>query len=454
VTRTVPEGWTLSTVGELAEYVNGLAFKPSDWGTAGRPIVRIQNLTDPTRRYNYTTREVPDRVVVRFGDILVSWSATLDAFVWRGPEAVLNQHIFRVLPSARVQDQRLLLWTLKQAIAELSRGEHAHGSTMQHVNRGPFLAHQVVIPPADQQEAIADEIEAHLSRVDATVLTLDRAGRNLRRYRESVLKSAVEGRLVSPDAESTGVDGGSYETASELMEQALANRRDHWRGVGKQGSYREPVPPEDVALPRLPAGWCWASLDQLLVTPLTNGRSVPTADAGFPVLRLTALQDSGVDLQQFKMGLWTAKEAAPFLVSEGDFMVARGNGSIRRVGRGSLVGPVVRPVAFPDTLIRVRVSPDVFLPRLLSLIWNSEIVRRHIERAAKTTAGIFKVNQADLAKIPLPVPPLAEQHRLLNHVERCLSIADVIQASVTRNLALVRSLGPSVLGTAFQGGLV
>src|SRR2546430_465873 len=94
--QRIPLGWAPATVGTIADYINGLAFKPSDWGAKGRPIIRIQNLTGQSDHLNLTIRAVDPAYIVQPGTILVSWSATLDVFVWRGPEAVLNQHIFKV----------------------------------------------------------------------------------------------------------------------------------------------------------------------------------------------------------------------------------------------------------------------------------------------------------------------------------------------------------------------
>jgi type I restriction enzyme S subunit len=136
----LPCGWAGATVGDVGEFINGLAFKPADWETEGRPIIRIQNLTNPTKKFNYTTADFDAQFVVKAGDIVVSWSATLDAFVWRGPEAILNQHIFRVVPFRELPDHRFIYWLLKNAIAEMWRSPHTHGTTMRHINRRPFLS--------------------------------------------------------------------------------------------------------------------------------------------------------------------------------------------------------------------------------------------------------------------------------------------------------------------------
>src|SRR5438034_739814 len=94
----IPPGWEWATLADVAEYINGRAFKPSEWEQTGRPIIRIQNLTGSTDDVHYFPGPVDEKHLIRPGDILVSWSATLDAFVWDGPEAVLNQHIFKVIP--------------------------------------------------------------------------------------------------------------------------------------------------------------------------------------------------------------------------------------------------------------------------------------------------------------------------------------------------------------------
>lgn len=92
----LPGGWARTTLGQLGRYLNGRAFKKSEWRESGRPIIRIQNLTGTASHYNYFQGEVEERHLARPGDLLVSWAATLGAYFWSGPEAVVNQHIFKV----------------------------------------------------------------------------------------------------------------------------------------------------------------------------------------------------------------------------------------------------------------------------------------------------------------------------------------------------------------------
>ncbi|KAA0961497.1 hypothetical protein FQ142_11840 [Microbacterium sp. ANT_H45B] len=192
---------------------------------------------------------------------------------------------------------------------------------------------------------------------------------------------------------------------------------------------------------------------ELLSTGLSNGKSVPTQDGGFPVLRLTALRDGRIDLTERKDGAWTAADAARFMVRRGDFLIARGNGSRRLVGRGGLVRDAPDAVAFPDTLIRARPDLGRIDPEFLALVWNAPMIRRQIEAAAKTTAGIYKVNQKDLAEIRVPLPSLADQTRVARAVQESRDALSRLAVEVDRVNYRSLALRRSVLIAAFSGRL-
>ena len=203
----------------------------------------------------------------------------------------------------------------------------------------------------------------------------------------------------------------------------------------------------------LPGGWEQRPLSSVLSEPMSNGRSVPDATHGFPVLRLTALKGGRVDLSERKIGSWSEAQASRFKVREGDFLVARGNGSLALVGRGGLVDAIPDPVAYPDTLIRIRVRPDALSTDWLRLVWNSEVVRRQIESTAHTSAGIHKVNQQALASIQLPIPPLAEQKRIVAKVEELLASVNAARDRLARVPDILKRFRQSVLAAASSGAL-
>ena len=328
------------------------------------------------------------------------------------------------------------------------------GTSYPAVRDDDVLAQRIALPPLPEQRRIVAEIEKQFTRLDAAVAALRRTQANLKRYRASVLRAACSGDLVPTEAELACAEGREYEPADVLLERILAERRARWESQEKRrGKYKEPAAPDTSGLPTLPEGWVWATVDSLIIEPLSNGRSVKTASGGFPVLRLTALQDGQINQNEFKAGAWTEQEAQPFLIQEGDFFVSRGNGSIKLVGLGGIVGPVQAPVAYPDTLIRLRLHPDVAL-NFFAQVWNSATIRQQVESTARTTAGIHKVNQQDILMCTVPLPPLAEQRRIVAEVERRLSVIQQAEATVEASLQRAERLRQSILKRAFAGELV
>lgn len=184
----LPAGWEWTTLGELGAYLNGRGFKKSEWRDRGRPIIRIQNLTGSGVAFNYYEGEAEERHTVRDGDLLVSWAATLGVYVWRGPEAVLNQHIFKVESHVHPGFHRHLL---DFVLSDLQR--QTHGSGMVHITKGKFDLTKVPLPPAGEQERIVAAIEEHLSRLDAAESALASARSRLASFRSSTTSDALRG---------------------------------------------------------------------------------------------------------------------------------------------------------------------------------------------------------------------------------------------------------------------
>lgn len=186
---TFPKNWEKTKMGDIGRYLNGKAFKSEEWKSTGRPIIRIQNLTGSGSEYNYFQGEVEDRYVVMPGDLLFSWSATLGTYIWKGPEAVLNQHIFKV---ESYIDKKFHRYLLDFKIQEMQ--SQTHGSGMVHITKKSFDAIEVHIPSIDEQHKIVELLEDHLSRLDAALADVKQAKLKAAQFRRSLLLS-----LMSPD---------------------------------------------------------------------------------------------------------------------------------------------------------------------------------------------------------------------------------------------------------------
>lgn len=142
---TVPEGWDLRTLEDLAYYYNGRAFKPVEWSDSGLPIIRIAQMRDPDAEHDYYAGDdLDERHQIDDGDLLFSWSATLAVMKWnRGPAAV-NQHLFKVIEKPDV-DRDYLRYQIEHAIEPLA--DQSHGSTMKHIKRSVIKTYNVAVPP-------------------------------------------------------------------------------------------------------------------------------------------------------------------------------------------------------------------------------------------------------------------------------------------------------------------
>ena len=460
----LPSNWCWATIGDTGKYINGFAFKPAHRTSTGLPIIRIQNLTDESKPLNKTNIEVPEEYHVSPGELLVSWSATLDAFIWNREKALVNQHIFRVVPDTHLVEPSLLYHWLRISILQLIDTEHLHGSTMKHINRGPFMAHKLPLPPLAEQTRIADKLEELFSDLDAGVAELKAAQKKLAQYRQSLLKAAVEGSLTAE----WRTKNTPKETGAQLLERILKERRTRWEEKqlakfkeqgktppkGWQDKYPEPVQPDTTNLPELPEGWVWASLDQICPDDIANGKSVPTATSGPKVLRLTAVKAGRIDLGEFKYGVWSDRDAEPFFVKNGDVLIVRGNGSLSLVGRAGLVSGVISDVAYPDTMIRVRVLDSIVLPAWLGLVWDSALIRNHLQTRARTSAGIYKIAQPDIISAIIPVPPFLEQKAIIVALDEADREIQHIECSLNLGLTQAAAQRKNILKSAFSGQLV
>ena len=171
------------------------------------------------------------------------------------------------------------------------------------------------------------------------------------------------------------------------------------------------------------------------------------------MLRLTALRNGVIDQDECKIGAWTEDDAQQFVVREGDVLISRGNGSLKLVGIGGLVRSLRSPVAYPDTMIRVRLTEHVHR-EFFSFVWNSQIIRTQIEAKARTTAGIYKVNQQDIRSTLVPLPPRQEQIAIVEAIRRRFTVHDHASEVIDCQVQNAIALRQSILNRAFSGRLV
>jgi type I restriction enzyme, S subunit len=306
------------------------------------------------------------------------------------------------------------------------------------------------VPPIPRQLQVVAEVEMQFTRLDAGMSALQRVQANLKRYRAAVLKAACEGRLVPIEAELAKAEGRAFESGEELLARILEERRKRWTGRGK---YKEPARPNAVHPARLPDGWAWATVEQLVREPLCNGVSVAGSltPPGVRSLRLSAMSGHGFDYSDIRYLPLPDDDVSDLRIQEADFFVSRGNGSLHLVGRGTRAQEPPTPTIFPDTMIRLRLTAPITHSRWVSTIWPSRDIRSQVESRVKTTAGIYKVSQPQIESIRVPVPPLAEQTRIVAEIECRFGAIDNVEAMAVVAAKRSTRLRRSVLDSAMSG---
>lgn len=185
---------------------------------------------------------------------------------------------------------------------------------------------------------------------------------------------------------------------------------------------------------------------------IRNGWSGKQVEDGYEVgaLRLSSVHSLTIDEKDVKLVRVRQAVVDDFCLRAGDVFLVRGNGSRHLVARTAIAARDSRSVIFNDLLIRLRPRPDV-APTFLNYVLQSSDVRRELEEASKTAAGIWKINQKALGKIQVPVPSLATQQSVVDALDEALEAVRGIVEILPHTA--VDALGASILRKAFAGEL-
>jgi type I restriction enzyme S subunit len=269
-----------------------------------------------------------------------------------------------------------------------------------------------------------------VTRLDDAVASLERAQAKLKAYRASVLKAAVEGRLVPTEAALARAEKRDYEPADVLLARILKERRRRWEeaelarlkmaGKAPQGDkwkakYTEPVPLDSADLPSLPKGWCWASAAAFFWDADYGTSEKCTPDGkGNAVLRIPNVDAGRISLEEIKYAEKGADLKHDGNVGPKDFLFIRTNGSRSLIGRGALVTRKYDPALyFASYLIRLRLLQMESVSEWFALAWHSPSVREQILKVAASSAGQHNLSLSSASTFAIPLPPSAEQSRIL-----------------------------------------
>ena len=452
--RSFPIGWVLSTLEEACVVIQGQSPPGTTYNTNGLGLPFLQGKAEFTDLYPKAVKwcSAPSKIAEP-DDVLISIRAPV------GPTnlCAVQSCIGRGLAAIRTQGDmpaKYILYAMRATEEDLRA--NSTGTTFEAIRGNDLRSHPFPLPPLAEQNRIVAEIEKQFTRLNASVAALKRVQANLKRYRASVLKAACEGKLVPIEAELARSEGRDYEPADQFLERILAERRARWESQeNRRGKYKEPIGPDTSDLPELPEGWMWSSFDQLVST-LEGGTAVSAIStrSNRLVLRSSAVRQGTIDYEDYRYLPDGAKQGPVPYIAPGDLLFTRLSGTLEYVGNCAVVGDLRgRKIEFPDRIFRGRCVSGIS-PNFIQLAFAEKTLRRSLEAKAKSSAGHQRISLADLREYCLPIPPIAEQRRIVADVERRLSVLNQTEAAVEANLARAERLRQSILKQALSGKLV
>ena len=410
LTPIAPSHWSRTALKYLGNYQNGYPFKPEDRGEEGLPIIRISQLTSDDEPA-YFKGELDQRVKVATGDLLFSWSATIDAYIWSRGDAWLNQHIFKVTESQEASKD-FLYYVIKHIAPKLADFD-AHGSTMRHIKK-ESLGEKLYIPPQQEQLAIANFLDRETAKIDALIAEQKRLIELLQEKRQAVISHAVtKGLNANAPMKDSGV-----EWLGEVPEHWETGKIKHYFRT-TSGSTPNSDKPELY----------YTTEEDEHGTPWIRTTDIDNDEVNTAVVFITpkALGD-------------TACKALPVntvlvaLYGGGGTVGKNGILKIEAAVNQALCGILPSPKALPEYVHKYI--------QFLRPFW--------MERAVSSRkAG--NISQELVGDTTFPIPPLQEQMAILRAIEEKLKELDELAKQSSESLVLLEERRSALISAAVTG---
>lgn len=468
----LPIGWTWIKLGLVTNFINGYAFKSSDFEDNGVGIVKIGDIqngvisTDSMSRVSSNVVEPLDvNLKVTRGDLLIAMSGVTTGklgFNCSDEMFYLNQRVgkivlFQLLPE-------YIYFPLTTKIAEnLAK---SMGSAIPNISTTQINNIVFALPPLAEQHRIAakvdelmalcdqleqqteDSITAHQTLVGTLLVTLSNSENpatfnqnwariaehfdtlfttehSIDQLKQTILQLAVMGKLVpqNPNDEPASV---LLEKIATEKEQLIKNKK-----IKKQ----KPLPAitEDEKPFELPNGWEWRRFYNIF-HDLKYGTSKKSdyLVKGSPVLRIPNIVKGYIDSNDLKFSELTNKELNELKLKTGDLLLIRSNGSLSIVGQSAVVDDAHEGFAYAGYLVRVRLNIENYNSNFLSLVLRSMLIRDQIEGPIRTTSGVKNINSTEISKLIMPIVSLVEQQRIVKKVDELMLLCNQLKNNINQ----------------------
>jgi type I restriction enzyme S subunit len=463
--------WPTESLGAICEIVSGITKDSKKQGDDYRevPYLRVANV----QRLQLNLSEVKtipakESTIASYrlepGDILLNEGGDRDklgrGWIWQGQisECIHQNHVFR----ARIRNGKAIpKWIAYYANTNEARAYFlATGkqtTNLASISKKNLGALPVPLPPVDIQESIVAEIDTQLSRLDETVTTLQGIQAKLKQARASILKAAVEGRLVETEAELARRNATDYENAEALLQRSLAEKKRLFQKAqlqaGRRKTWKEPPRPDCHDTSTKPEGWIITSMEH--IADVSGGLAKDSkiiSGESLPYLRVANVQRGILDLEHIKTIICPFEKVDCLLLQKGDILLNEG-GDRDKLGRGWVWNGEISRCIHQNHVFKARLALPAIQPRFISHYCNT-LGESYFQNEGKQTTNLASISLSKVRALPIALPPASEQLRILEEIDRRFSVLDQVEATVTASLARCGKLRQAILKQAFEGRLV
>ncbi len=460
--------WPIVSLGDLIESIEaGSSFRCRETPPEGHEVGVAKVSAVSWGRYDENESKTcldPNRIdedlLIRKGDFLISRANTVELV---GACVIAEQVSKKVMLSdktLRIQfkDPSLKPWALhflrsrsgRQQIEALCTGNQ---DSMRNISQKNIRQIQLPLAPAQEHAEILSFLEQQLSCVEATTSMLKAIQAKLKQARASILKAAVEGRLVETEAEISSRTGDHYEDAAQLLNRALAEKKRQFQEAQAKSQrhkkWKEPCKPDLHGDFSIPEGWAIASMDQ--IAQVSGGLakdSKITCGESLPYLRVANVQRGRLELENVKTMICPADKVDDLLLRKGDVLLNEG-GDRDKLGRGWIWNGEINRCIHQNHVFKARIYLPEIQPRYISYYCNT-MGDSYFQDQGKQTTNLASISLSKVRALPLTLPPATEQLRILKEVDRRFSVLDQIDTAVNFNLRRCGQLRQAVLKRAFR----
>ena len=462
----LPPGWVLATVDQVGTVQLGLMKSPDrNTGIGRTKYLRAANIganrlnLDDVSEMDFTAEEREAFALIPGDVLLAEASGSAEqvgrAAIWHGeiPDCCYQKTIIRFRPHAVIPEFALLVFrslSISGAFANTARGVGIQHLTAERFARLPFP-----VPPMEEQRQISAEAERRLGELNQGAADMRSALSRVDEQVREILATAVSGALVPTEAQLAAAEGRSFTPARAILDEFRATREPQTSLLPKtfrpDGEKAHPSASADVTLPK---GWTWSVIND--VGELRLGRQLsPEQRQGTNLrkyLRVANVLEDRLDLSDVKEMNFTPEEFKVYRLRPGDVLLNEGQ-SLELVGRAALYRGEPANTCFQNTLIRFRAAPGVD-PEYALLVFRCYLRNGAFRRIANRSTNIAHLGLSRLREMQFPLPPTAEQTRIVLEARRRLDASAAQQQAIRAALTGLEDMEREIVRAAVAGQLV